>query len=99
MAIKKFTLIEPSVPGLHYTAIVETDGDYEPLDITAFTADRQLYTLKYEGVKGAFPRTDTWDMDIIYTGKGLRDIDYEIVDELASDIHGHRDRPPVKDGM
>lgn len=99
MAIKKFTMIEPSVTGLHYTAVVETNGDYEPMDTVAFTTDRRLYTLKYKVVNGAFPRTDTWDMDIVFTDRQLRNIDYKILDDDGTPIYTHDDKPPVKDGM
>ncbi|MBP7514424.1 MAG: hypothetical protein KA791_07745 [Flavobacteriales bacterium] len=98
MAITKFTLIEPGTPGLHYTAIVETDGDLVPLERTAYTADQETYTLSYKSVPGAHPRTDTWDMDIIFTGVGQRYINYRIVDETGREIHDHEDKPPVRDG-
>ncbi len=99
MAIRSFRLIEPTMPGLHYTAIVETDGDYEPMDDTAFSEDRRLYSLQYRSVPGADPRIDAWDMDIIFTNRGSRQIAYEILDETHRDIHGHEEQPPVKDGM
>jgi hypothetical protein len=100
MAIRSFKLNEPSIPGLHYTATVETDGDYEPMDEVAFTADRRLYTLKYKAVNGAFPRSDTWDMDIVFTNsREARSIEYGIVDDIGTDIHDHQEKPPVKDGM
>ena len=99
MAIKKFTLIEPSVTGLDYMAIVETDGDLVPMDDFAFTADRRTYTLTYEVVNGALPGIHVWDMCIPFTDKGPREIEYEIVDENGADLYGHEDKPPVRDGL
>lgn len=100
MSIKKFTLIEPSVLGLDYLAIVETDGDLVAMDDFAFTADRRTYTLTYEVELGALPDIHVWDMRIQFTNKGLREIEYRIVENTdGSDLYPHKDRPEVKDGL
>lgn len=92
----RITIIEPATPGLNYLAIVETDGLIEPLSEVAYTSDRKLYDLDYETGYDPRPRMDVWDLGIVFTGKGPRQVMVSVKEE-GKEIGN--DEPTVRDGL
>jgi hypothetical protein len=92
----RITIIEPAKAGLTYLAIVETDGFIEPMSEVAFTTDRKLYDLDYETGSDPRPRMDVWDLGIVFTGLGPREITVSVKEE-GKEVKN--DKPVVRDGM
>ncbi len=92
----RITIIEPATKGLNYLAIVETDGLIEPLSEIAFTSDRKVYDLDYASGSDPRPRQDVWDLGIVFTGNGPRNVTVNVKEEgkvIAEDT------PTVRDGL
>jgi len=87
-------IITPAEVGMEYTAEVTRDKDYIPAGPLTATGDMDVRKLAYKtgGDEGG---VDVWELGIIYTGNGPREITVVALDEDAKPIR--KFKPTVVD--